>query len=165
MLSRVMGLSLTRINLSCCSAVSQEGFHLLALANPALAVVGLASCRRVFAGLRETTLDICRSLGHLTSLDLSHLSVPHFSVVGALRHLAQLVLDNLDAPGGEIMAGLRQLDLGRLARLQARYLSVSSPDLLELLASRKFPQLRRLDLSHGCESVITDQILMVSSAK
>ena len=72
MLSRVMGLSLTRINLSCCSAVSQEGFHLLALANPALAVVGLASCRRVFAGLRETTLDICRSLGHLTSLDLSY---------------------------------------------------------------------------------------------
>ncbi len=152
---------MTSINLTSCSAVTQEGFRRLVAASPRLAVVGLASCRRVFAGLREASRDICHSLLHLVSLNLSHLSVPHFAEVGALRRLEHLVMDNLDAPGGEILAGLRRLDASRLVSLQARYLSVASPELEELIASRPFPRLRRLDLSHGQDGVITDQVLMV----
>jgi len=162
MLCGVEGLHLTSINLTSCSAVTQEGFRRLAATFPHLSIVGLASCRRVFTGLKETSLDICRRLGQLTSLNLSHLSVPHFSAVGALPRLQHLVLDNLDAPGGEILAGLRGLDAGRLVSLQARYLSVASQGLQEFIASRAFPRLRRLDLSHGCDGVINDEVLAVS---
>jgi hypothetical protein len=162
MLSDV-GLNLRSINLNCCNAVTQKGFHELAAANPSLSVVDLAGCRRVLTGLREATQDIFQRLGnHLTSLNLSNLSVPHFSELGALRHLDTLMLDNLDAPGSEIMAGLKRLDLSGLKRLRARYLAVSSQDLLEFIATRTFPSLRRLDLSHGCDNVITDQIFLVS---
>lgn len=160
MLSRVEGLRLTHINLTSCSAVTQQGVLRLAAACPHLAVVGLAGCRRVFTGLRETSRDICRCLAHLTSLNLAHLSVPHFSEVGAaLCQVTHLVIDDLDAPGGEILAGLRQLDASRLESLQARFLSVSSPELRELIASRQFPRLRRLDLSHGRGDVITNDVL------
>ncbi len=162
MLSGVEGLNLTSLNLTNCNAVTQEGFRRLVAASPALAVVGLAGCRRVLAGLREATQFICQNLGQqLTSLNVSNLSVPHFSEVGALRHLDHLVMDSLDAPGSEILAGLRRLDLGRLVGLQARYLAVPSQELLELISAAKFPRLRRLDLSYGCQNVITDQILQV----
>jgi hypothetical protein len=163
MLSGVEGLHLTTINLTSCSAITQEGFHRLAAASPHLSVVSLANCRRVFAGLKEASWLICRGLGQLTSLNLSNLSMPHFSAIGVLQRLQHLVLDNLDAPGDEILAGLRQLDAGRLVSLQARYLSVSGQALQEFIGSRPFPRLRRLDLSHGCEGVVNDEVLTVSS--
>ncbi len=164
MLSAVKGLKLTSINVTSCSAVTQEGFLRLATACPRLSVVGLASCRRVFAGLSKSTRDICHSMSQLTSLNLSNLSVPHFSELGALPHLKHLTFDNLDAPGREILACLSRLDVRRLVSLQARYLAMSSQELLQVIANRTFPRLRRLDLSHGQDN-ITDEVLMVGWQK
>ena len=64
----------------------------------------------------------CTEVEHV---NLSRLSIPHFSEIAALKGLRQLEIDGLDAPGTEIIKGFTNLDTSTLNSLQARFLGVS----------------------------------------
>ena len=57
-------------------------------------------------------------------LNLSRLSMPHFSEIASLKGLQTLEIDGLDAPGREIIQGLTNLNSSKLKDLQARFLGV-----------------------------------------
>jgi len=151
-------VDLRYINLSACGSVTHTGLLNILVHNKNLRRLNLTLCRRVFTGLRQSTADIFKEM-LVEHLNLSRLSMPHFSEIASLKGLQTLEIDGLDAPGREIIQGLTNLNSSKLKDLQARFLGVPCQDLAALFTKKDFSSLRRLDLSTGGEDTVNDQLL------
>ena len=100
----------------------------------------------MFAGLEGTSKIIFECLSNVEEIGLNELSMAHFETVGSMKSLKSLKIDSLDAPGTKIHAGFRGLDLKKLRRLEARFLSLD-PNLLRDIFSQKLENIAYLDLS------------------
>ena len=145
-LASVEGLKLESIDISNCSSVTERDFYELVSAQTNLKKILLGGCRRVFAGLEGTSKMIFECLSNVEEIGLNELSMAHFETVGSMKSLKSLKIDSLDAPGKKIHAGFRRLDLKKLRRLEARFLSLD-PNLLRDIFSQKLENIAYLDLS------------------
>ena len=98
-----------------------EIFLLMNLANKSLS--SLHSCTYSVHSSVYKLFSITQEM-LVEHLNLSRLSMPHFSEIASLKGLQTLEIDGLDAPGREIIQGLTNLNSSKLKDLQARFLGV-----------------------------------------
>jgi len=162
-LASVEGLKLESIDISNCSSVTERDFYEFVSGQRNLKKILLGGCRRVFAGLAGTSKMIFECLSNVEEIGLNELSVAHFETVAAMKSLKSLKIDSLDAPGTQIHAGLRGLDLKKLRRLEARFLSLD-PNLLRDIFSQKLENIAYLDLSVPGTGVVVDPVVQAVCA-
>merc|ERR1712117_525481 len=113
---------------------------------------------KILSGLKDQTEAVFDLMKNVTCLDISENSVQYLHGLGTITQLQHLYMNNLDSPGSVIASSLSCLDTSHLVTWQARNISMQSSDLARILSQRNFCKLTWLDLSHGGDSVVTDQV-------
>lgn len=154
-LAGVEGLQLESIDISGCTSVDEIAFSHFVESQQKLRKVELAGCRRVFSGLSGASSIMFKAMEKVEELTLNELSMPHFDKISAIKNIKVLKIDSLDSPGSKVFAGFQSLNVSKLRRLQAKFLSVS-PEHACSIFSLGMPSLTHLDIVEGS---VTDEVV------
>jgi len=153
-LTEVQGLQLDSIDISGCTSVEEIAFSHFVESQKKLRKVDTASCRRIFSGLSGASQIMFKAMENVEELGLSRHSMPHFERISAIQNIKVLKIDGLDSPGSKIWLGFQSMNVAKLRRLEAKFLSVS-PEYACNIFSLGMPSLTHLDLGEGS---VTDEV-------